>query len=71
MDRETLVDAIADGPVRIFMNDGRSFDVPSPEFAIVDTTAAHILTKDSDGKLRARILSLVCMTSVERIDTAA
>jgi len=71
MDRETLVDAMADGPVRVVMNDGRSFDIPSSGFAIVDTTAAHILTKDGDGKLRARILSLVCMTSVERIETAA
>ena len=66
MDRETLLDAIKEGSVRIHMNDGRNFDIPSAEFALVDSTAAHVLIKNSHGRFRARILSLVCMTQIEK-----
>lgn len=71
MDRETLVDAIKQGPVRITMNDGRTFDVPSLEFATVDSMAAYVLTKTDDNKYRARILSLVTMVSIEPLVDAA
>jgi hypothetical protein len=69
MDRETLLDAIKQGPVRVHMNDGRSFEIPSMEFAIVDSIAAHVLIKEPDGKYRARILSLVCMTEIEKLSS--
>ncbi len=70
MDRETLLEAIASGPIRVTMNDGKEFDIPSSEFAIVDSTAAHVLTRDEDGKMRARILALVCMAHIQRLATA-
>jgi hypothetical protein len=70
MDYQTLTDAIKEGPVRVTMNDGRFFEIPSSEFAIVDSTAAHVLTRAEDGKLRARILALVCMTSIEKLAAA-
>ncbi len=68
MDRETLMDAIHEGPVRVTMNDGQAFLIPSSEFAIVDETAAHVLTKEGHGKYRARILALVCMTHIEKLN---
>jgi uncharacterized membrane-anchored protein len=70
MDRETLTQAIAEGPIEVTMNDGSKFVIPSSEYAIVDQTAAHVLTKAADGKYRARILSLVCMLGVEKMETA-
>jgi len=71
MDRETLTDAINEGPVQVTMNNGSTFVIPSPEFVIVDQTAAHVLTKVDGGKYRARILALVCMVSIEKLESAA
>lgn len=70
MDRVTLTDAIKAGPVQVFMSDGSRFVIQSPEFAIVDDIAAHVLTTEADGKMRARILALVCMTRVEPLVSA-
>jgi hypothetical protein len=71
MNRQTLVDAIKAGPVRVFMNDGTSCEIPTIEMAIVDEIAAFVLTRDLDGKYRARILALVCMTTIEPLTHAA
>ncbi len=70
MDRETLVDAIKSGPVRVTMNDGAKFIIRGPEFAIVDEIAAHVLIEREDGKMKARILSLVTMTEIEHLEAA-
>ena len=50
MDRQTLVDAINSGPIKVTMNDGSAYVIPSAEFAIVDSMAAHVLTKAEDGE---------------------
>lgn len=71
MDRETLNDAIQGGPIRVTNNTGQSFEIPSRDHAIVDSIAAHVLTKDADGKYRARILALVCMVSIEKLEPSA
>lgn len=69
--QQTLIDAIHDGPIRVTMNDGSQFDIPSPEFAIVDRRSAHVLTKDeSEGTMIARILSLACMVSIQKMAPA-
>ncbi len=65
MDRETLLNAIKEGPVVVKMNDGSRYEIPSIEFATVGDIAAYVLVRDGDGKLRARSLALVCMCSVE------
>jgi hypothetical protein len=65
MDRETLMTAIKEGPVVVRMNDGSRYEIPGLEFATVSDIAAAVLVSDKDGKLRHRLLSLVCMCSVE------
>jgi len=68
MDRETLSEAIQAGTVRVTMNDGSQHVIRSPEFAIVDDIAAHVLPESRDGeKMRAQILALVCMTRIEHV----
>ncbi|QDU91064.1 hypothetical protein Pla175_44810 [Pirellulimonas nuda] len=67
MDRETLNQAIAEGPIVIGMNDGKQFTVASREMIIVDDIAAYVLCREADGKLRAKILALVCMCSIEPV----
>ena len=52
------------------MNDGSKFTIASPELAVVDDIAAHVLSRDDDGKLRAQILALVCMTRIEPMEMA-
>jgi hypothetical protein len=71
MDRDTLNEAIQGGPIRVTMNSGQTYEIPSRDHAIVDSIAAHVLTKDADGKFRTRILALVCMVSIEKLAAAA
>ena len=67
MDRETVINAAKVGPIRISMNDGRIYDVPSIEFITADDIAAHVVTKSVDGKFRTIYLSLVTMVSIESL----
>ena len=62
---------VRNGPVAITMNDGRRFEVPDMEFITVSTMSAHVLRRCDDGKLRAVVLPLVTMTSVEPIERSA
>lgn len=70
MDRETLLSAIDDGPVRVHMNDGQAFDIADHKSCMVDDMKAYVLYRDGQGELRAHWLSLVCMTRVEPISDA-
>lgn len=70
MDRETLNHAINEGPIRITMNDGSTFDIVDRSTVLFDATTAYVLQRASDGKMRAVWLSLVCMCKVERLLTA-
>ena len=67
MDRDTLLEEIRTGPVRVHMNDGTSFLIPSREVALVDQIAASVLYKDDAGIWKTHVLSLVCMTRIERM----
>jgi hypothetical protein len=67
MDRETIINAAKIGPIRITMNDGRVFDVPSIEFITADDIAAHVVTRSVDGKYRTIYLSLVTIACIESL----
>ena len=67
MDRDRLLEELRIGPVRVFMNDGSSFLIPSRAVALVDQIAASVLYRDDAGIWRTRVLSLVCMTRIERL----
>ncbi len=71
MDREELNELIKQGPVRIKMNNGETYDVPSIEFAVVGDIAAAVLVRGEDNKLRTKHLTLVTMCSVESLSTEA
>ena len=71
MDREELIHLIHQGPVRVRMNNGDQWDIPSAEFAIVGDLHAAVLVRDEDGIRRAKILSLVCISSAEPMEPAA
>ncbi len=69
MHRDELAGLIKQGPVRIRMNNGDVWDIPSSEFGIVGDLHAHILHRDADGLLRGRTLSLIAMCSAELLDS--
>ncbi|MGL4514136.1 MAG: hypothetical protein ACRCT8_13680 [Lacipirellulaceae bacterium] len=71
MDRDSILELIRLGPVRIKMNNGDTFDVPSIEFATVSDLTAAVLVRSEDGKLRHRLLSLVAICSVEPLASTA
>ena len=64
MDRETFLAALRKGPIRVTMNDGSQYNIQSTELCVVDQIAAHALYQE-DGVWKTRILSLVCMISIE------
>ena len=71
MDRKTLLEAVRRGPVRVGINDGSSYVIPTIEFCLISDIAAYVLIKDQeDGKLRAKHLALVCMVSIEELEHA-
>lgn len=71
MDRQELTKLIRQGPVRVTMNDGSTFDIPGSEFAIVSDISAHVLYHADDGKYRTMHLPLVTMCGVEQLSTEA
>ncbi len=71
MDREELNMMIREGPVRITMNSGQVFEIPSPEFAIVSDISAYVLLRSEGGKLIAARLPLVTISAVEEIPSAS
>jgi hypothetical protein len=70
MEKHVLDQAIAEGPIRITMNNGEKFDVVDPKSVLVDATTAYVLRRAEDGKLRAVWLALVCMCKIERLLSA-
>jgi hypothetical protein len=68
MDREALTELIKQGPVLVKMNNGDAYEIPSSEFALVSDLHVYVLVRsESDGKLRAKILSLVAICSAETL----
>ncbi len=70
MDRKELNLLIAEGPIRIRMNDGRSYDVENHDWISVSDISAAVLHRDDDGKLRHVHLPLVTMSAVEPLTPA-
>jgi hypothetical protein len=70
MDRDTLLTRLKLGPVRVFMNDGPQFDIPSTEMCIVDQIGAYVLQK-VDGVWKTQILALVCMNRIEQLESVS
>ncbi len=68
MDRKELNALIAKGPVKILLNDGRVFEVPSTEFALVGDVLAIVLVRGSDNKLRNMPLTLSNISNVEPLE---
>ncbi len=71
MDRETLLQAIEHGPVRVTMNDGSVYDIESLRDVAVDQAVCYLMRRDREtGRYKAVWLSLVCMTKVEQLEIA-
>ncbi len=70
MERKELAQMIAQGPVRIRMNNGDTVDIPNAEMATVSDISAAVLVRDEDGRFRHRHLALVCICSVDELSEA-
>jgi hypothetical protein len=70
MDRETLLQAIEQGPVRVTMNDGSTHEIEGLRDVAVDSTTCYLMKRGDDGRYRAVWLALVCMTKVEQFSAA-
>ena len=65
MDRETIENMLDQMPLRITMNDGRSFVVESEREIALSDIDAYVLYRSEDGKLRGIHLPYVTMAGVE------
>jgi hypothetical protein len=63
MEPDELKDWIRRSPVRIRMNNGDTFDVPGPEFALVSDYSVAVLTREN-GRMLNRLLALVNISEV-------
>lgn len=63
---------IDQGAVCVHMNDGISFELADHKACAVDDTTAYVMYRDSESnRVKARWLSLVCMTRIEQVEAAA
>jgi hypothetical protein len=51
------------GPVRIRMNNGDTYEVPGPEFALISDYSVAVLTRDN-GRMLNRLLALINISEV-------
>ncbi len=65
MDRESIESMLDQLPLRITMNDGRSFIVSSERGIALSDLDAYVLFRGEDDKLRGIHLPYVTMTGVE------
>jgi hypothetical protein len=52
------------------MNNGDTYDVPRPEFALVSDYSAVVLTRDN-GRMLNRLLSLINISEVSEVPESA
>jgi len=70
MGREELLALVRQGPVRVQMNDGSVYEVPSSESCVVGDLHATVLVRDDEERLRNITLARVCMCSAEPYEAA-
>jgi hypothetical protein len=58
------------GPVRIRMNNGDTYEVQGPEFALVSDYSVALLTRDN-GRMLNRLLALINISEVSESSQAA
>ena len=63
MEPDELRAWIAKSPVRIRMNNGDTYDVASPEFALVSDYSVAVLTREN-GRMLNKLLALVNISEV-------
>ena len=63
MEPDELRAWIRRSPVRIRMNNGDTYEVPSPEFALISDYSIAILARDN-GRMLNRLLSLINISEV-------
>jgi hypothetical protein len=63
MEPDELKAWIRRGPVRIRMNNGDTYEVPGPEFALISDYSVAVLTRDN-GRMLNRLLSLINISEV-------
>jgi len=70
MDRDEIVELLKRGAIRLTMNDGSQFDIPSSDQTLISSISAHVLYKDeSDNKWKFHILSLLGMVRAEELES--
>ncbi len=71
MYREEFADLVKQGTVLLKMNNGDTWEI-TDDTSLIGDLHVHVLHRsDSDGKLRVKLLSLVCICSAELIESAA
>jgi hypothetical protein len=54
MDRQDLIAALDEGPIRVHMNDGKTYcEIADHKSCLVDSTTAYVPYRREDGKLNA------------------
>jgi hypothetical protein len=70
MEPDEMKDWLRRCPIRIRMNTGDTYDVPSPEFALVSDYSVAVLTRDN-GRMLNRLLALMNISEVIDLSESA
>lgn len=63
MEPDEVKDWLRRCPIRIRMNTGDTYEVPSPEFALVSDYSVAVLTREN-GRMLNRLLALVSISEI-------
>jgi hypothetical protein len=70
MEPDEMKDWLRRCPIRIRMNSGDTYDVPSPEFALISDYSVAVLTRDN-GRMLNHLLALVNISEVIDLSESA
>jgi hypothetical protein len=70
MEPDELRDWIRRSPIRIRMNNGDTYDVPGPEFALVSDYSVAVLSR-TNGHMLNRLLALINISEVSELSQPA
>jgi hypothetical protein len=70
MEPDELRDWIRRSPIRIRMNNGDTYEVAGPEFALVSDYSVAVLTREN-GRMLNRLLSLINVSEVTEVSESA
>lgn len=67
MERDDFINLMKSGPVKVRMNSGEIYEILAQSEAIVSDVAAYVLHRTDTGRLKAMVISLINIATIEEL----